>query len=141
MLLYCPTVKLSYSNVGNLCWQRFFPQPATTIKKRQLFQSVFLFQFAGRLDFLNFFPFFTCFLCVNVTSTVYRKNVCTDSIRAYFTFSACTTVPVLLYLYFVHTCVLPLMLHRLSVYSVSHTPHPVVLPVLFFKYSTVNIYK
>jgi hypothetical protein len=52
MLLYCPTVKLSYSNVGNLCWQRFFPQPAqpaTTIKKNGNFfkMNFFLFQFAG----------------------------------------------------------------------------------------------
>jgi hypothetical protein len=113
MLLYCPTVKLSYSNVGNLCWQRFFSMPATTLKKRQLFHNLsFLFEFAGRLDFfifLDFFPFFTISVCkcelVRSTAMFYRYsgNVCTDSIRAYFTFSACTTVPVLLYLYFVHT--------------------------------------
>ena len=56
MLLYCPTVKLSYSNVGNLCWQRFFPQPATTLKNGNfIYFLVILVQFAGRLYFFETF--------------------------------------------------------------------------------------
>ena len=70
MLLYCPTVKLSYSNVGNLCWQRFFPQPATTLKNGNfIYFLVILVQFAGRLYFFETFSFFCrlpVFLCVNV---------------------------------------------------------------------------